>query len=110
MTWLAKNAGLPWDAILGADIAHAYKPQPEVYLQSAAALGLASRDVMMVAAHNRDLFAAHEQGLRTGFVSRPHELGPGQTTNLEPESNWDVVAADFNDLAHRLDSWSATNG
>lgn len=106
MTWLAKYAGLPWDAILGADIAQAYKPQPEVYLRSVSALGLAPRDVMMVAAHNRDLFAAREQGLRTGFVRRPYELGSGQTTNLEPESNWDIVAADFNDLARRLESWS----
>ena len=108
MTWLAKNAGLPWDAILGADIAQAYKPQPEVYLRSVSALGLAPRDVMMVAAHNSDLFAARERGLRTGFVRRPHELGPGQTTNLEPESNWDIVASDFNELARRLESWSAT--
>lgn len=108
MTWLAKYAGLPWDAILGADIAQAYKPQPEVYLRSVSALGLAPRDVMMVAAHNRDLFAAREQGLRTGFVPRPHELGPGQTTNLAPESDWDVVAADFNDLASRLENRSAT--
>jgi 2-haloacid dehalogenase len=110
MTWLAKYAGLPWDAILGADIAQAFKPRPEVYLRSAAALGLAPGEVMMVAAHNKDLFAAREQGLRTGFVSRPRELGPGQTTNLEPESDWDVVAADFNDLACRVESWSTTNG
>jgi 2-haloacid dehalogenase len=110
MTWLAKYAGLPWDAILGADIAQAFKPRPEVYLRSAAALGLAPGEVMMVAAHNKDLFAAREQGLRTGFVSRPRELGPGQTTNIEPESDWDVVAADFNDLARRVESWSTTNG
>ena len=103
MTWLSKYAELPWDAILGADIAQAYKPQPEVYLRSAAALGLAPRDVMMVAAHNNDLFAAREQGLQTGFVPRPHELGSGQTTNLEPESDWDVVAADLDDLARRLE-------
>jgi len=110
MTWLAKYAGLPWDAILGADIAQAYKPQPEVYLKSAAALGLAPHDVMMVAAHNKDLAAARAQGLRTGFVPRPRELGPGQTTNLEPDSDWDVIAADFRDLARRLDGSGAANG
>jgi 2-haloacid dehalogenase len=110
MTWLAKYAGLPWDAILGADIAQAYKPQPEVYLKSAAALGLAPHDVMMVAAHNKDLFAAREQGFRTGFVIRPRELGPDQTTNLEGESDWDVIAADFRDLARRLEGSGAANG
>jgi 2-haloacid dehalogenase len=103
MTWLAKYGGLPWDAILGADIAQNFKPQPEVYLKSAAALGLAPSEVMMVAAHNNDLFRAREQGLRTGFVVRPYELGPGQTINLEAESDWDVVAADLNDLAGRLE-------
>jgi len=110
MTWLAKHAGLPWDAILGADIAQAYKPQPEVYLRSASALGLSPREVMMVAAHNNDLLAAREQGLRTGFVPRPQELGHGQSINLEPESNWDIVATDFNDLARRLENWSASTG
>ena len=30
---LAKYAGLPWDAILGAEIARAYKPDPAVYLR-----------------------------------------------------------------------------
>ena len=110
MTWLARYAGLPWDAILGADIARAFKPQPEVYLQSVAALGLAPGEVMMVAAHNADLFAAREQGLGTGFVQRPHELGPGQSINLAPDSDWDVVAGDLNDLARRLESWSAADG
>jgi len=101
MTWLAKYGGLPWDAILGAEIARAYKPRPEVYLASAAALGLAPQDVMMVAAHNGDLEAAHAAGLKTAFLPRPHEHGPGQTTDLEPTSDWDVIANDINDLARR---------
>src|SRR5215472_15059635 len=29
MVNMAKHAGLPWDAILGAEVARAYKPQPE---------------------------------------------------------------------------------
>ena len=49
---LARHAGLPWDAILGAEIARAYKPDPRVYLASVAALGLEPAEVMMVAAHN----------------------------------------------------------
>ena len=102
MTWLAKHGGLPWDAILGADIARAYKPQPEAYLASAAALGLEPAAVMMVAAHNGDLAAARATGLKTAFVPRPREHGPGQSGDLEPDSNWDVVAADFEDLAGKL--------
>src|SRR4051794_361 len=29
---MAKRAGLPWDCILGAEVVHAYKPQPAAYL------------------------------------------------------------------------------
>ena len=102
MTWLAKYAGLPWDAILGAEVARAYKPQAEVYLASAAALGLAPEEVMMVAAHNGDLAAARWAGLKTAFVPRPHEHGPGQTSDLAPDADWDVIAADMCDLARRM--------
>src|SRR5215218_8501933 len=48
---LARFAGLPWDAILGAEIARAYKPDRRVYEASVAALGLEPGEAMMVAAH-----------------------------------------------------------
>ena len=102
MVNLAKRAGLPWDAILGAEIARAYKPQPAVYLRSAEALGLAPSAVMMVAAHNSDLLAAAACGLQTAFVPRPTEYGPSQTSDLVPEHDVDLVARDFVDLAHQL--------
>jgi 2-haloacid dehalogenase len=99
---MAKRAGMPWDAILGAEIARAYKPMPDEYLRNVEILGLASSQVMMVAAHNHDLVAARACGLRTGFVARPQEHGPGQTTDLEPEHAYDMVALDFVDLARRM--------
>lgn len=102
MTRLARYAGLPWDCILGADIAHDYKPQAVVYEASCAALRLPPAEVMMVAAHNDDLHAARAAGLRTGFVARPDEHGPGQTTDLAPSAAWDVVAPDFPALAEAL--------
>jgi 2-haloacid dehalogenase len=103
MVNMAKRAGLPWDCILGAETARAYKPMPEAYLVSCRQLGLAPPAVMMVAAHNADLKAAKAQGLATAFVARPLEHGPGQTTNLAPDwSCVDVAAADFVELADRL--------
>jgi 2-haloacid dehalogenase len=98
----AKHADLPWDAVLGAELARAYKPQPAAYLASVAALGLHPHQAMMVAAHNADLEAAKALGLQTAFVSRPHEHGPDQTTDLEPEPDYDQVATDLIDLAQRL--------
>ena len=99
---LSRWAGLHWDAILGAEIARAYKPRAEVYLRSVEAIGLEPPQVMMVAAHNGDLIAAAGCGLRTAFVPRPTEHGPGQTTDLEPAQPVDLVATDFLDLARQL--------
>ena len=102
MVNMAKRAGLPWDTILGAEPARHYKPDPETYLSTAEYLGLKPEQCLMVAAHNGDLGAASKVGLRTAFVPRPAEHGPGQTRDLAPERAWDVVAADFVDLARQL--------
>ncbi len=96
---MAKRAGLPWDAILGAELVQTYKPAPEAYLKTAEILGLRPEEVCMVAAHNSDLAAARKCGLKTAFVPRAQEHGLGQTTDLMPEQDWDVVAEDFDVLA-----------
>jgi 2-haloacid dehalogenase len=56
----------------------------------------------MVAAHNYDLAAAQALGLRTAFVPRPVEYGPGQTTDLVAEGKWDVVVDSVEELASAL--------
>jgi 2-haloacid dehalogenase len=98
---MAKFAGLPWDAVLCAEIFRHYKPDSETYLGAAEMLGCKPREVMMVAAHPNDLRAAQNLGLRTAFVPRPREHGdrnPDATTN----TNFDVIATDFIDLAEKL--------
>jgi len=102
MVNMARRAGLPWDAILGAEPARHYKPQPEAYLITADMLGLRPEQCMMVAAHNGDLAAAAGCGLRTAFVPRPAEHGPGRAADVTPKRQWDVIAADFVDLASKL--------
>ncbi|MBN3756217.1 haloacid dehalogenase type II [Paraburkholderia sp. Tr-20389] len=99
---MAKHGGLPWDAILGAEVAQAYKPTPEAYLRTVDVLMLSPGEVCMVAAHNSDLAAAQKCGLRTAFIPRPHEHGAAQTTDLKPAGNWDWVAQDLVDLAKQL--------
>jgi 2-haloacid dehalogenase len=99
---MAKRAGLPWDAILGAELAQAYKPSPEAYLRTAEALMLQPGQVCLVAAHNGDLAAARRCGLRAAFIPRPTEHGPDQTSDLGPEEDWDIVASDLMDLANQL--------
>jgi 2-haloacid dehalogenase len=99
---MAKRAGIPWDTILGAETARAYKPTPEAYLRNVEVLGLTPPQVMMVAAHNADLEAARACGLRTAFVPRPAEHGPGRTRDLQAAFPYDVVARDFIDLAAQM--------
>ncbi len=99
MTRLAKFGGLPWDCIVGAEIAQNYKPHPNAYHKSVAALGLQPNEVVMVAAHNSDLVAAKECGLQTAFIARPEEHGARQTIDLEPSEKWDYVVTEIGELA-----------
>jgi 2-haloacid dehalogenase len=101
LTNMAKHAGLPWDCILGAELAKHYKPDKETYLTAAQLLDLQPAEIMMVAAHQNDLAAARDLGFRTAFVPRPKE-GPNGEKNQIPDPRWDVVAADFNALAGKL--------
>jgi 2-haloacid dehalogenase len=101
MADVARRNNLPWDAILGAEIAQGYKPQPKVYLMTCEALNLKPEQVMMCAAHSGDLSAAQKLGLRTGHVGRPGEGGPG-TGEMEPKGSFDVVGKNFHDFADKL--------
>jgi len=101
MVDLARRNGLPWDAILGAEIAGDYKPKPKVYLAAAAAFDLAPQACMMVAAHSRDLAAAAALGLRTAHLARPNEHGAGRG-EAAPTVPVDVAVKSLNELADRL--------
>jgi len=100
LTNMAKHAGLPWDCVLGCDIARHYKPDREVYLMACEMLNLTPEEIMMVAAHQDDLRAAKGVGFRTAFVKRPDEGPNGDHDPTEP--GWDYVVGDFNELASRL--------
>ncbi len=102
MVNMAKTTGLPWDVILGAEVARQYKPHPDAYLRSAAALDLPPQRCMPVAAHNGDLLAAGEVGFQRAFVARPVEYGPEQQSDLRAEHDFELVAGDFQELADQL--------
>jgi 2-haloacid dehalogenase len=102
MVNLARHAGLPWDAILGAELAEHFKKDPEVYLKAADCLSLRPEQCLMVAAHNDDLQVAASLGFRTAFVGRPTEYGPHQSKDFAAEHDFDVIADSFIDLADHL--------
>jgi 2-haloacid dehalogenase len=99
---MAKHAGIPWDMICAAELFRHYKPDPETYLGAATLLGLHPHEVMMAAAHNGDLAAAHACGLQTAFFARPTEYGPHQHRDFAADRPWDVFAADIEDLATKM--------
>ena len=101
---LAKAAGITWDAVLGADIFRHYKPDPETYLGAAALLGCEPAEMMLVACHPSDLDAAAECGLRTCYVSRPLEYGPGRMVEATPaEGHFDLMVGNLLELAEVMD-------
>jgi 2-haloacid dehalogenase len=101
---MARRAGLSWDAILGAEVARAYKPQPEAYDAAARILRLAPGECLMVAAHPTDLAAAAARGFRTAYVHRPLERGPGREPRRPAQGTFDFEVDDFVALAAVLDA------
>ncbi len=99
---MAKNAGLPWDLILSAEVFKAYKPDPKTYLGVAGLFDLAPHQVMLVAAHHDDLESARECGLRTAYIERPAEFGVDQLKDVSPRPVNDLHADTFTTLAKIL--------
>ena len=100
---MAKNASLPWDLILSAEVFRHYKPDPETYLGVAEIFDLPPHDVMLAAAHKDDLLAANQCGLQTAFIERPFEFGPDHIRqDLHQESFTNYHAKDMLDLAAQL--------
>jgi 2-haloacid dehalogenase len=101
MVDLARRNNFPWDAILGADIAHDFKPKPRVYLAAAAAFNLEPQECMLVAAHSNDLAAATALGLRSAHLARPNEHGSGRG-EAAPSVPVDYAVKSLVELAERL--------
>jgi 2-haloacid dehalogenase len=97
---LARHGDLRFDCLISAELARMYKPSREVYLTGARLLGLAPEEVMLVAAHPLDLEGARRAGLRSAFVDRPLEYGPGSPARQDPQA--DVSVSDLHELAERL--------
>ena len=99
---MAKNAGLPWDCILSAEVFRAYKPDPATYLGVARVFDVPPEQVMMVATHQNDLDSARANGLRTAYVERPLEYGPDQQKEAPAPTVNDVHGRDLMEIAEKL--------
>jgi len=99
---LLKFAGLRVDALLSAQLAGSYKPDPEVYLTALRLLDCPPAEAGMVAAHPSDLRAAAALGLRPIFVRRPLEWGPGVPPAEPPALDGLIDADGLDRLAEAL--------
>lgn len=97
---LARHGDLRFDCLISAELAHVYKPDPEVYLTAARLLGVKPAELMLVASHPWDLAGARHAGLRTALVDRPLELGPGSPAREDPDA--DESVGDLIELGDRL--------
>ena len=118
----SKHNKISWDGILSCEFLGHYKPDPEAYQKAATLLGLQPNEVMMCAAHENDLNAAADAGLRTAYVHVPaekevvlrHFQGTGEAIGLDgslstpsvvelpPDNKYDVIAKNFNELTTKL--------
>jgi 2-haloacid dehalogenase len=99
---LLKFAGLRVDAVLSAQLADSYKPDPKVYLTALDLLDCRPQDAGMVAAHPSDLRAAAAVGLRPIFVRRPLEWGLGAPAADPPALDGLLEADGLGHLADAL--------
>jgi 2-haloacid dehalogenase len=99
---LLKFADLRVDAVLSAQLADSYKPDPKVYLTALDLLDCRPQDAGMVAAHPSDLRAAAAVGLRPIFVRRPLEWGPGAPAADPPALDGLLEADGLGHLADAL--------
>ena len=102
LTNMAKHASLPWDCILSAENVRHYKPDAEIYRLVPDLFDLKPEEVMLVAAHENDLQMAQKHRLRTAFVHRPLEHGPGKASSIPPAGKFDFTAKDFLVLADQI--------
>ena len=107
---LLRFGDLRVDAVLSAELASSYKPEPVVYQTALRLLGANAAEAGMVAAHPSDLQAAASLGLLPIFVRRSAEWGPGGQAPPDPALDGLVAADDLIDLAARLGAPVASPG
>jgi 2-haloacid dehalogenase len=83
-------------AVIGADAAGAYKPDPRVYRHALEVLGIEAGETWFVAGHWWDVAGAKRVGLRTAWVGRD------EGALLESTPAPDVRAADLKEAAEAI--------
>ena len=100
MVDLARRNNLPWDAILGSEVAGDFKPKPRVYLAACEAFNLAPAQCMMVAAHSQRSRRRREARLTHRAHRARQRIWPGHGRGRADRAS--RLAAKIGDLADKL--------
>ena len=73
---MARNAGLPWDVIIGSDLTRTYKPLPRAYLRTAEVLGSPARRSDACRRPQRRPACCPGGGIGDGVRRTPHRIWP----------------------------------
>jgi len=87
---------LPFDAVISAAVANAFKPHVATYTKAAEIMGVGMRDVLFVANHNFDCIGAKSAGMHAAFIDRRKR--PFGMTPHQP----DLIVAGMTELADAL--------
>ncbi len=98
----SKLARVQWDGILSCEFLGYYKPSLQAYLKAIGLLGLRPEESMMVATHEGDLAAAQKAGMYTAHLTVPVEDNVGEGFGTASETDFDIVAKDFDALCKEL--------
>ena len=94
----AAAVGMPFDLVVTAEEAGAYKPDPRPYSAALAALGLRGRDVLFVAGSAHDVGGASRVGMDVYWANRGGAPSPTDARALRAEPDFrallDVVEAE----------------
>lgn len=88
--------GIPFDRVISAAVANAFKPHPATYTKAAEIAGVRMDEVLFVANHTFDCIGAKSAGMRTAFINRRQR--PFGITPHQP----DLIVPTMRDLADAL--------
>ncbi|CAE6464671.1 unnamed protein product [Rhizoctonia solani] len=101
-----RASGVTWDYILTSDLINAIKPSPESYKTAIRLLGLKPEEIAMVAAHEYDLDAAKNHGMRTIYINRDTEDTLIDKNTLRGRFDLFIGSGGLNQLAKQLEAQS----
>ena len=84
------------ERIMSVEMESTFKPAARVYQAAARELGVATTDMVMVAAHDWDVAGAMAAGCKGAFVARPGMV----LSPLQPPP--DIVGSDISDVAEQI--------